>query len=77
LSTEPHPIKVATTAPDNIRADEIAINTAKTGKVTAVVTVMSIFCRERCNSQNAKSRDKKLLAKRQKVPNYQREIPSD
>jgi hypothetical protein len=39
-------IKVATTAPrDIMRAYEIAIKTAKTGKVTAVVAVMSIFCK--------------------------------
>jgi hypothetical protein len=38
LSTEPHPIKVADTAPsETTRADEVAIETAKTGKVTAVV----------------------------------------
>ncbi len=44
LSTESHPIKVANTAPsNNMRADEIMIETAKTGKVTAVVVVMSIF----------------------------------
>jgi hypothetical protein len=60
LSTEPHLIKVATTAPSDItRADEIPIETAKTGKVSAVVTVMSIFSRKRCNSQNAKSVDEK------------------
>ncbi len=36
LSTEPHPIKVTNTAPsETMRTDEIAIETAKTGKVTA------------------------------------------
>ncbi len=49
LSTEPHPIKVANTAPiETMRADEVAIKTVKTGKVTAVVTVMSIFSEKRC-----------------------------
>jgi hypothetical protein len=44
LSTEPHPIKVFNTAPSEAtRADEVAVETAKTGKVTAVVAVMSIF----------------------------------
>ncbi len=44
LSTEACPIKVVDTAPrNNIRADEIAIETAKTGKVTEVVAVISIF----------------------------------
>ncbi len=43
LSTGPRPIKVANTAPsETTRADEIAIETAKTGKVTAVAAVMSM-----------------------------------
>jgi hypothetical protein len=47
LSTEARPIKVLNTAPINTtRADEIAIETAKTGKVTAVVAVMSIVCKK-------------------------------
>jgi hypothetical protein len=38
LSTKPHPIKVANTAlSKTTRANEIAIKTAKTGKVTAMV----------------------------------------
>jgi hypothetical protein len=38
-STEPRLIKVATSAPsETMRADEIAIKSAKTGKVTAVVS---------------------------------------
>jgi hypothetical protein len=54
LSTEPRPIKVANTAPgETTRANEIAIETAKTGKVTAVVAVMSIFSKKKCKSQNA------------------------
>jgi hypothetical protein len=37
-------IKVAATAPSKTtRVDEIAIETTKTSKVTAVVAVMSIF----------------------------------
>jgi hypothetical protein len=40
LSTEPRLIEVANTAPsETTRADEVAIETAKTGKVTAVVLV--------------------------------------
>jgi hypothetical protein len=59
-STDPCLIKVATTAPsDTTRADGIAIKTAKTGKVTAVVAVMSIFSTKRCNWWNAKSGDEK------------------
>jgi hypothetical protein len=49
LSTEPCPIKVTDTAPsETTRADEIAIETAKTGKVTAVVALMSIFRKKGC-----------------------------
>jgi hypothetical protein len=44
LSCKPHPIKIANTALiETTKADEIAIKTPKTGKVTAVVTVMSIL----------------------------------
>jgi hypothetical protein len=44
LPTESCPIKVANTAPsETIRANEIATETAKTGKVTVVVRVISII----------------------------------
>jgi hypothetical protein len=44
LSTEAHPIKVINTTPsNNMRADEMEIVTAKTGKMTALVAMMSIF----------------------------------
>ncbi len=44
ITTEACSIKVVKTAPSKtIRADNIAIETAKTSKVTAVVTVMSIL----------------------------------
>jgi hypothetical protein len=44
LSTEARPIKVVNTAPSsNMRADEIEIETAKTGNVTAVVAVTIFF----------------------------------
>jgi hypothetical protein len=43
-SHKPRPIKVANTAlSETTKADEIASETAKTGKVTEVVAVMSIF----------------------------------
>jgi hypothetical protein len=49
LSHEPRPIKVVDTALSvATKADEIAKETAETGKVTAVVVVMSIFKRKRC-----------------------------
>jgi hypothetical protein len=44
LSHKPRPIKVVDTALSKAtKADEIASETAKIGKVTAVVAVMSIF----------------------------------
>jgi hypothetical protein len=44
LSHKPRPIKVVNTALSiATKADEIAKETAKTGKVTMVVAVMSIF----------------------------------
>jgi hypothetical protein len=42
-----------------MKADEIAIETAKTGKVTAVVPVMSIFSRKRCKLRSANLGNKK------------------
>jgi hypothetical protein len=54
LSHKPRPIKVANTAPsETTKADEITSKAAKTGKVTALVTVMSIFKRKRCELQSA------------------------
>jgi hypothetical protein len=62
MSTEACPIKVVDRAL-SIKADGIAIETAKTGKVTAVVTVMSIFCKnklQRANPGNVKSSCQKV-----------------
>jgi hypothetical protein len=54
MSTTAHPIKVINTAPSKTtRADEIAIETAKTSKVSAVVAVMSVFCRKKCKLRSA------------------------
>jgi hypothetical protein len=59
-STEPRPIKVTATAPsETTRANEIAIKTAKTGKVSAVVAVMSIFCKKRCDLQSTNLKNEK------------------
>jgi hypothetical protein len=72
LPSKPRPIKVANTAPsDTTRADEIAIKTKKTGKVTDVVTVMSILSKKRCKLRSIYiSGMNSLLAKRQKVPHF-------
>jgi hypothetical protein len=42
VSTEARPIKFVDIAPKNIRADEIVIESAKMGKLTAAVMVMNI-----------------------------------
>jgi hypothetical protein len=48
MSTEPCLIKVVTTAPsENMRANEITIETTKTSKVTVVVMVLSIYCKKK------------------------------
>ncbi len=54
FSHKPWPIKVINTAlSETTKADEIARKTAKNGKVTAVVAVMSIFSRKRCKLWSA------------------------
>jgi hypothetical protein len=54
MSHKPRLIKVLNTALSKAtKADEIAKVTAETGKVTAVVAVMSIFKRKRCKLQSA------------------------
>jgi hypothetical protein len=50
MSTTPHPIKVTTTAntdPNRFRGNEIIEICAKTGKVTAVVAAMTVFCKKK------------------------------
>ncbi len=60
MSHKPRPIKVANTAlSETMKADEIAIKTAKTGKVTVVVAVMSIFSKKRCKLRSANPGNKK------------------
>jgi hypothetical protein len=52
-STDTRPIKATKLALDFIRANEIAIENSKTGKVTAVVTILKVFGDE-SNSHNSK-----------------------
>ncbi len=78
MSTEPRLIKVATIAPsDNTRADKIAIETAKTSKVTVVVAVMSIFSKKRYDLQNAKSGDAKPSCQKLENADFPKENPAD
>jgi hypothetical protein len=54
LSHKPRPIKVVDTAlSETTKADEIASETTKTGEMTVVVVVMSIFKKKRCKLQSA------------------------
>ncbi len=78
MSTEPCPVKVANIAlSETLKADEIAIKTAKTSKVTAVVVVMSIFSKKDASCRALIAEMRSLLAKRQKVPISRRKIPAD
>jgi len=73
MSSETRPIKVTNLDSDKIRANEIAIENSKTGKVTAVVAVMYLSKDKICNSRSAK---RKLLAKdRQKLANKSEKSP--
>jgi hypothetical protein len=52
-STDTRPIKATKLALDIARANEIAIETSKTGKVTAVLDILKVFGDEPNNSRNA------------------------
>ena len=52
-STDTRPIKATKLALDTIRANEIAIENSKTGKVTAVVAILKVFGDITRNSRNA------------------------
>ncbi len=74
LSTKPRPIKVVNTAPsNNMRADEIANKTTKTGKVTAVVAVTNIFCKKKCNLRCANSGNEKPSCQKLENANFPEE----
>ena len=53
MSSETRPIKVTNLDSDKIRANEIAIENSKTGKVTAVVAVLYLYRDKQCNSRSA------------------------
>jgi hypothetical protein len=70
-SHKPRLIKVANTAlSETTKADEIAIETAKTSKVTAVVKVMSIFSRKRCKLQSANLKNEKPSCQKVERANF-------
>jgi hypothetical protein len=71
MSQKPHPIKVVNTAlSEATKADEIAKETAKTGKVTMVVTVMSIFKRKRFELRSASLRNERLSHQKAERGNF-------
>jgi hypothetical protein len=55
-STEPRPIKVTDPVLISSRADEKALENAKTGKVTVVVTVMNIYGKTKSDFPNASAK---------------------
>jgi hypothetical protein len=61
ISTDTRPIKATKLALDIIKANEIAIENSKTGKVTAVVAILKVFGDKFTNSRNANP--EKLLNK--------------
>jgi hypothetical protein len=56
-STQPHPIKVTDPVPISTRADEKALENAKTGKVTVVVAVMNICGNTKSNLPNTSAKN--------------------
>ncbi len=78
MSTEPRPIKVPNTASsETTRADEVQIKTAKTGKLTVEVAVMSILVKKDTSCGVLIVGMRSLLAKIGKVPIFWRKIPAD
>jgi hypothetical protein len=65
-STDTRPIKATKLALDVIRANEIAIENSKTGKVTAVVTILKVL------GYKSNSRNSKLLIKPNKWLNLKK-----
>jgi hypothetical protein len=73
-STDTHPIEATKLALDIVRANEIAIENSKTGKVTAVVAILKVFG-DKSNSSNSNPR--KLLVKPNKWLNSKKKIQID
>jgi hypothetical protein len=58
MSTEPRPTKVTRTAAEATRGERKAIENAKTGKVTAGITVMYLNGKTKINLRSAKPKKK-------------------
>ncbi len=75
MSHKPHLIKFVETALSvATKADEIALETAKTGKVTMVVAVMSIFKRKKCKLRSAILGNERPSRQRAERANFSQEI---
>ncbi len=75
MSHKPRPIKVIKTALSvAMKADEITLETAKTGKVTAVVAAMSIFKRKKCKLRSAILGNERPSRQRAERANFLQEI---
>jgi len=61
MSTEPRPIKVTRTATETINGDQKAIESAKTGKVTAVVAVMYLNGKTKVNLHSSNLKKSEIL----------------
>jgi hypothetical protein len=71
LSDKTHPIIVTNTAPsETTRSNEIAVETAKVGTVTAVVAVMSIFSKKRCKLRSANHENDKPSCQKAESANF-------
>jgi hypothetical protein len=70
-SHKPRSIKFANTVlSETMKADQIAIETAKTGKVTAVVAAMSISSRKRCKLRSANLGNEKPSCQKAEQANF-------
>jgi hypothetical protein len=73
-SHKPCPIKVINTAfSETMKADEIASKTAKTGKVTTVVAIMSIFSKKRYKLKSANLGNEKPSCQKVERANFPEE----
>ncbi len=61
MSTEPRPVKVTRTATKTINGDQKAIESAKTGKVTAVIAVMYLNGKTKVNLRSANPKRSEIL----------------
>ncbi len=67
MSSETGPIKVTNLDSDKIRANKIAIENSKTGKVTAVFAVIYLSKDKLCNSRSAKRKPLAKVAKNRRT----------